>query len=54
MRGTPAAIHPSAPLLGQHNRDLLKEIGVAEAAFKNLLAPGVAAECRPAGKGVPE
>lgn len=54
LLGTPAAIHLPAPLLGQHNRDLLKEIGVDEAACENLLARGVAAEGRPAGKGVSE
>lgn len=50
----PAAIRIPAPLLGQLNRDLLKEIGVDETAYENLLARGVAAEGRPSGNGVPE
>jgi len=54
LMGTPAAIRLPAPLLGQHNRELLKEIGVDETAYASLLARGVAAEGHPAGKEVPE
>ena len=54
LLGTPAAIRLPAPLLGQHNRELLKEIGVDDAAYGNLLARGVAVEGHPTGKGVPE
>jgi crotonobetainyl-CoA:carnitine CoA-transferase CaiB-like acyl-CoA transferase len=42
--GTPGSIRTPAPLLGEHNRELLKEIGVDEAAYGKLLASGIAAE----------
>jgi formyl-CoA transferase len=42
--GTPASIRTAAPLLGEHNRELLREIGVDETAYGKLLASGVAAE----------
>jgi len=42
--GTPASIRTPAPRLGEHNRELLHEIGVNDAAYEQLLASGVAAE----------
>ena len=42
--GTPGAIRAPAPKLGEHNRDLLAEVGVDEAAYAKLLASGVACE----------
>ncbi len=42
--GTPGAIRAPAPELGEHNRDLLAEVGVDEAAYAKLLAAGVACE----------
>jgi formyl-CoA transferase len=44
LLGTPASIRTPAPLLGEHNRELLKEIGVDETAYGKLVALGVAAE----------
>ena len=41
---TPASIRTPAPLLGEHNRELLGEIGVDEPTYGKLLASGVAAE----------
>jgi formyl-CoA transferase len=54
LLGTPAAIRLPAPLLGQHNRELLNEIGVDESAYENLLSRGIAAEGHSTEKGVPE
>jgi crotonobetainyl-CoA:carnitine CoA-transferase CaiB-like acyl-CoA transferase len=42
--GTPASIRTPAPHLGEHNRELLEEIGVDAKAYRELLASGVAAE----------
>jgi len=47
--GTPGAIRSPAPRLGEHNRPLLAEIGVDEAAYARLRASGVV--CEP---GTPE
>jgi crotonobetainyl-CoA:carnitine CoA-transferase CaiB-like acyl-CoA transferase len=41
---TPASIRTPAPLLGEHNRELLREVGVDDRAYQELLASGVAAE----------
>lgn len=41
LGGTPGSIRTPAPSLGQHNRELLGEIGIAEAAFDALAAEGV-------------
>ncbi len=41
---TPGSIRTPAPGLGQHNRDLLAEVGVDEAAYADLLSAGVAIE----------
>lgn len=44
LEGTPGAIRTPAPSIGQHNRALLAELGVDEAAYVKLLAAGVACE----------
>ena len=40
--GTPASIRTPAPLLGEHNRELLAQVGVDDEAYAKLLASGVA------------
>ena len=42
--GTPGSIRTPAPGLGEHNRALLREVGVDEAAYAKLLAEGAAHE----------
>jgi formyl-CoA transferase len=42
MSGTPGSIRTPAPQLGEHNRDLLREAGVDDAAYAKLLASGIA------------
>jgi formyl-CoA transferase len=44
LTGTPGAIRTPAPRLGEHNRALLAEIGVDEAAYARLLASGAVCE----------
>jgi formyl-CoA transferase len=44
LLGTPGAIRTPAPRLGEHNRALLKEVGVDEVAYERLRAAGVACE----------
>ena len=44
LSGTPGSIRTPAPKLGEHNRALLKEIGVDGAAYEKLLNEGVACE----------
>lgn len=44
LSGTPGSIRTPAPALGEHNRALLAEIGIDEAAYRTLLAQGIAAE----------
>jgi formyl-CoA transferase len=44
LAGTPGAIRTPAPRLGEHNRPLLAEIGVGEAAYARLRASGVVCE----------
>src|SRR5579863_4850997 len=41
---TPASIRTPAPILGEHNRELLGEVGVDEKAYSELMASGVVAE----------
>jgi crotonobetainyl-CoA:carnitine CoA-transferase CaiB-like acyl-CoA transferase len=41
LQGTPGSIRTAAPKLGQHNRELLREAGVDDAAYAALLAAGV-------------
>jgi len=50
LSGTPGAIRTPAPKLGEHNRALLAEVGVDEAAYAKLLAAGIACE----GGGTPK
>ncbi len=50
LSGTPGAIRAPAPELGEHNRALLAEVGVDEAAYAKLLAAGIACE----GGGTPK
>jgi len=44
LLGTPGAIRTPAPRLGEHNRPILAEIGVGEAAYAQLLASGAVCE----------
>jgi formyl-CoA transferase len=44
LGGTPASIRTPAPRLGQHNRELLHELGVDDARYAELLAGGVVFE----------
>jgi formyl-CoA transferase len=44
LSGTPGSIRTLAPGLGQHNRALLAEIGIDEAAYAKLLAAGAVCE----------
>jgi formyl-CoA transferase len=44
LSGTPGAIRAPAPHLGQHNREVLRWIGVDEARYAKLLADGVVVE----------
>jgi crotonobetainyl-CoA:carnitine CoA-transferase CaiB-like acyl-CoA transferase len=48
LSGTPASIRTRAPHLGEHNRALLKEIGVDDAVYEKLIAGGIAFEGTPA------
>jgi len=54
LSGTPGAIRAPAPKLGEHNRALLAEVGVNEAAYRKLVAAGVACEGAVAVKGEEE
>jgi formyl-CoA transferase len=42
--GTPASIRTPAPNLGEHNRQLLGELGIGDAAYRELVTSGVAVE----------
>ena len=44
MSGTPGAIRTPAPRIGEHNRALLAELGIDDAAYAQLLAAGIACE----------
>ena len=44
LQGTPGAIRSPAPTVGQHNRELLGEVGVDEAAYAQLIVDGVTRE----------
>jgi crotonobetainyl-CoA:carnitine CoA-transferase CaiB-like acyl-CoA transferase len=46
--GTPGSIRTPAPRLGEHNRALLGELGVDDAAYAELVASGVVCESSPA------
>ncbi len=47
MSGTPGAIRSPAPHIGEHNRALLAEIGIDDAAYANLLTAGIVCEHAP-------
>jgi formyl-CoA transferase len=49
LDATPGTIRTPAPQLGQHNRELLGELGVDDVAYAALLAAGVACEQKPVG-----
>jgi crotonobetainyl-CoA:carnitine CoA-transferase CaiB-like acyl-CoA transferase len=44
LSGTPGSIRTPAPRLGEHNRALLAEVGVDDAAYASLVAAGAACE----------
>jgi formyl-CoA transferase len=44
LMGTPGSIRTPAPGLGQHNRELLREAGVSDAKYVELLRGGVVYE----------
>ena len=50
LSGTPGSIRTAAPRLGQHNRALLAEVGVNDAAYAKLLADGAVCEGAPSNK----
>ena len=41
LEGTPGSVRTPAPGLGEHNRDILAEIGVSGVRYEELLAAGV-------------
>jgi crotonobetainyl-CoA:carnitine CoA-transferase CaiB-like acyl-CoA transferase len=41
---TPAAVRRAPPVLGEHTREILKEIGYTKSEVENLLSDGTAAE----------
>src|SRR5204863_6908373 len=47
LLGTPGAIRSPAPRLGQHNRELLAEVGITSIIYKKLIAEGIIAEGTP-------
>jgi crotonobetainyl-CoA:carnitine CoA-transferase CaiB-like acyl-CoA transferase len=44
LSATPGAIRTRAPRLGQHHRELLREVGVDDARYEELLAQGAVCE----------
>ena len=44
LSGTPGSIRTPAPRLGEHNRTLLGELGIDEAAYARLVAAGIVCE----------
>ena len=51
LSGTPASIRAQAPQLGEHNRALLAEIGIDDAAYEKLLAAGAVSEGQISNEG---
>src|SRR5258705_1730573 len=54
LGGTPGAVATRAPKLGQHNRELLREVGVDDARYRDLKAAGVVHEGEQAQGEEPE
>ena len=52
--GTPASIRTAAPLLGEHNRELLGRVGVNETEYSGLLSSGVVVEGSPSTQAAEE
>jgi formyl-CoA transferase len=52
--GTPASIRTPAPSLGEHNRVVLREIGVDGAAYEKLLESSIAFEGDPSDEAIEE
>jgi crotonobetainyl-CoA:carnitine CoA-transferase CaiB-like acyl-CoA transferase len=50
--GTPGSVRSPAPALGEHNRDLLAEVGIDEPRYRELLASGALCEAAPARAAV--
>ena len=48
LSGTPGSIRTLAPHLGEHNKALLREAGVSDAQYSNLIEQGIACEGKPA------
>jgi formyl-CoA transferase len=44
LSGTPASIRTPAPKLGEHNRALLKELGIEGASYAALVREGIVCE----------
>ena len=44
LLGTPGSIRTMAPKVGEHNRALLREMGIDDAGYERLLAEGAVAE----------
>jgi crotonobetainyl-CoA:carnitine CoA-transferase CaiB-like acyl-CoA transferase len=44
LLGTPGSIRTPAPRLGEHNRELLREVGVGSSDYKTLLSSGIVKE----------
>jgi formyl-CoA transferase len=53
LSATPGAIRTPAPALGQHNRELLAQVGVDAQAYERLLAAGTVYEGPPAAAAAP-
>lgn len=49
LQGTPGTIRTQAPKLGEHNREILREAGIDEARYAELVREGVVYEEGPAG-----
>ncbi len=54
LSATPGSIGTPAPRLGQHNREILREVGVDEARYAKLLADGAVIEGAPPAEDEPE
>jgi formyl-CoA transferase len=46
LLGTPGSVRLPAPWLGQHNREILKPLGIAGDAYQALVKSGIAIESR--------